>query len=142
MCDLTPSALAFAAEARFGGRNSFDMAAFIEIWDQLIEDGTAHVLVIRDGGIPVAGIGGFVAPEFTTGALAATEGFFYALPGFRGKGYGSALLRRFELWAIAQGANYIKTSYAHKTMPAYMQEHYSARGYTAHETVYTRSIHV
>ncbi len=138
--DLVPVAALHAAESHFGGRDTFDMDGFVRTWQSVLEDGAGRVMVVRSGGDVVAGFAGVVAPDFMTGALTGTEMFFVVHPAWRGRGLGMTLFEDFESWAVGEGAEFIKTSWRHATMPEYIRDSYARRGYVPSETTYWRAV--
>lgn len=70
----------------------------------LIEAEYGFVRVADRGGRIVAGMVGFVLPEWCSYDLVARELALYAGPDARGGVLGAALVRQFRAWATEQGA--------------------------------------
>lgn len=70
----------------------------------LVEADYGFVRVAERGGCIVAGMAGFVLPEWCSFDLVARELALYAGPDARGGVLGAALVRQFKAWAMEQGA--------------------------------------
>lgn len=134
---LEPIAREFYAASRFLKR--FDISLFCRAWETLLANGTGGIYLLVDGAGEIAGtIGGVVYPDLYSGALVATEFFWFVREGCRGKGI--ELYKSFEQWARARGCAEIRMVHLLDSMSEKLERVYRRLGFEPAETHYVKEI--
>ena len=112
---------------------------FVRNWTEFIGKGIGVIFasIIEE---KVAGaIGGFKHPCINTGALIASEFFWYVMPNHRGT-IGIRLLNTFENWAKEKGCLKVTMTHLSDSMPDKLKRLYERRDYKKIETNYIKEL--
>jgi GNAT superfamily N-acetyltransferase len=134
---LEACAREFYASSKFLDR--FDLARFVGAWELWITAGMGAVFLAEENGEVIGALGGMVYPEPYSGALIATEFFWFVRDGHRG-GPGLRLYKAFEQWAREKGCAHIRMVHLMDSMPEKLTKVYARLGFEAAEVHYTKDI--
>lgn len=132
---METAAREFYASSRF--LVGFDMERFTSAWASLIESCGVIFLAETDGLVDGA-LGGVAYPDINSGALIATEFFWFMRPGRRGAGLG--LYRRFEQWARNSNCSQIRMVHLADGEPQRMAKLYKRLGFDPAEVHYVKEL--
>ncbi len=124
----------------------FSAAHFQRCWETYLDQGIGAVFgLFRDGCYPdpeagkiEGALGAILFPSPFGGELMAVEQFWYMLPDCRGNGL--KLLREFERWAIAAGAEHACMIHLIGLQPEALGQLYERRGYRKIEVNYIKDL--
>lgn len=135
--NLEPLAREFYEQSRFLGVFMQDL--FSQLWTGLLESGTGVIYLLMDDAGEITGtLGGVVYPEPYSGALVATEFFWFVQAGARGGGL--RLLRSFEEWARARGCAQLRMGHLVDVMPEKLDRVYRRLGFVPIEVAYAKEL--
>jgi GNAT superfamily N-acetyltransferase len=126
----------FYAQSRF--LKGFNPELFRNTWTQLLANGTGVIFLLVDEEIgEIRGaLGGVAYPDPYSGALIATEFFWFVSEGRRG--HGLRLLKAFEAWAREKGCSQIRMVHLMDLMPDKLDRVYRRFGYEPAEVHYSK----
>jgi GNAT superfamily N-acetyltransferase len=134
---LEPIAREFYASSRFLKR--FDISLFCQAWEALLRNGTGVIYLLIDGAGEITGtIGGVAYPDLYSGALVATEFFWFVREGCRGKGI--ELYKSFERWAREKQCVEIRMVHLLDSMPEKLERVYRSLGFSPTEKHYAKEL--
>ncbi len=126
----------YAASAFLKG---FDLDRFCALWKSLLESGAGVIFSFDDTDGQWAGmLGGMAYPDIYSGAMTASEMFWFVREGHRGQGV--KLYRAFEEWAREQGCKTIRMVHLADVMPERVARFYERAGFVVIETHYSKDL--
>lgn len=138
--DDLPRLVALAEEFYASSQHleGFRLDVFSATWSQLLGSGIGVIFLQEEGDDVLGALGGVAYPDPNSGALMATE-FFWFVRGDR-RGGGLRLYRAFEGWARDRGCRQIRMVHLLDSMPEQLQRLYTRLGYQAAEIHYTKGL--
>lgn len=134
---LEPLAGEFYASSKF--LTGFNIEVFRSNWRNFIAGGKGVILLLEDSKHLIIGaLGGLAYNDPCSGALLATELFWFVSPAARG--HGVKLLRAFEEWAHGLGCESVQMVHLMDSMPQKLGRFYARAGYEAMEIRYTKAL--
>lgn len=140
-----PKLLPLGEEIRAYYRNSgtmieIDLQATLNSVRMMILAGIGVFIVLEDDGSPIGFICGVASGDPLSGRIVATEIFWYTAKDRRHEGLGELLIRAFEMWAKAKGAQRIRLAHLVDLRAGENQRLYEAMGFKACEVAYEREV--
>ena len=133
---LEPLGREFYAQSRF--LQGLDWGRFTKLWTALIGQGTGVILLLEEPGGVAGMLGGVIYPEPYSGALIATEFFWFVRSAARGGGL--SLYKAFEQWARRERCTQIRMVHLLDLMPEKLERVYRHLGYEPVETHYVKEL--
>ena len=126
----------FFASSRF--LKGFSLEQFCRVWRDLLATGTGVIFLLSDEDGIQGALGGVAYPDINSGALVATEFFWFVSPPASGQGL--ELYRAFEQWARGRGCSEIRMVRLSDSMPERLRVVYQRLGFEEAETVYVKEL--
>lgn len=125
---LMDMATAMHAESPRYSRMAFAPAKVLALFLRLIEWADGLLLVADRDGVIIGGVAGFVAPQWFSDELTATEFGVFMLPEHRGGMTAARLVRAYVHWAKAKGVAHPQLGISTGVRPDETVELYKAIG--------------
>lgn len=126
----------FYASSQF--LKKFEIERFVTFWTGAIESGIGVIfLQMKDGAVNGC-FGGVMFPDLYSGAVIATEFFWFVKEKCRGGGM--KLYRAFESWAKEKGCAEIQMIHLLDLMPEKLEKVYRHLGFVPVETRYSKEV--
>lgn len=127
----------FEKTSAFIDKINFD--TFIRSWESFLGNGIGVIFaVVEDSGDIIGAIGGVSYPDIHSGALVASEFFWFIRHDKRGDGL--RLFHKFQEWAKQKGCKTIRMCHMIDSMPKKLAKVYDRLGFRAAEIHYTKEL--
>ena len=109
-------------------------------WSAFLQSGMASVFVLEEDGVIVGIISGLCYHDPLSGHMVAQEAFWFVDYEYRHRGYGEALIKTFEEWAISKNAMSVRLAHLVDLRAKENQSLYEGLGYHMAEISYEKKL--